>query len=175
MKIDFDRGLIPAIVQDDQTGKVLMLGYMNRIAYEKTLETGKVTFFSRSRQQLWTKGETSGNFLLSKEILIDCDGDTLLVKANPAGPICHTGADTCFKEINRDSRVFLFVLEKIIADRKANPKPGSYTNKLFDAGINRIAQKIGEEATEVVIDAVSDNVPGMKKEVADLLYHLLVL
>jgi len=175
MKIDFDKGLIPAIVQDDQTGKVLMLGYMNREAYDRTQETGKVTFFSRSRQQLWTKGETSGNFLIMKQILSDCDGDTLLVKALPTGPTCHTGADTCFEEANTDSRDFLYVLEKIIADRKANPKPGSYTNKLFDAGINRIAQKIGEEATEVVIDAVSNNVSGMKEEVADLLYHLLVL
>ncbi|MDO9548347.1 MAG: bifunctional phosphoribosyl-AMP cyclohydrolase/phosphoribosyl-ATP diphosphatase HisIE [Candidatus Marinimicrobia bacterium] len=175
MKIDFDKGLIPAIVQDDQTGKVLMLGYMNREAYDKTLETGKVTFFSRSRQQLWTKGETSGNFLLSKKILIDCDGDTILVKARPTGPICHTGADTCFEEVNTDSCDFLYELERIIADRKANPKPGSYTNKLFDAGICRIVQKIGEEATEVVIAAVSDNIPGMKEEVADLFYHLQVL
>lgn len=175
MKIDFDKGLIPAIVQDDRTGKVLMLGYMNREAYDKTLKTGKVTFFSRSRQRLWTKGETSGNFLLLKEILVDCDGDTLLIKASPTGPVCHTGADTCFDEINAQGGGFLFQLEKIIAGRKADPQPGSYTNSLFDAGINRIAQKVGEEATEVVIDAVSGDIARMKEEVADLLYHLLVL
>jgi len=175
MKIDFEKGLVPAIVQDVKTSKVLMLGYMNREAYDKTLESGKVTFFSRSRQELWTKGETSGNFLLLKEIKVDCDGDTLLVKANPTGPTCHTGSDTCFNELNIDSNNFLFELEKVIIDRKTNPKEGSYTNKLFTAGIKRIAQKVGEEATEVVIDAVSDNVPRMKEEVADLLYHLLVL
>jgi len=175
MKIDFEKGLIPAIVQDEQTGKVLMLGYMNREAYDKTLEIGKVTFFSRSRQGLWTKGETSGNFLLLKGIKVDCDGDTLLVKASPAGPTCHTGADTCFNEINMETKDFLFELEKVITDRKANPKEGSYTNKLFEKGVKRIAQKVGEEATEVVIDAVSDNVPRMKEEIADLLYHLLVL
>ena len=175
MKIDFEKGLVPAIIQDEKTGKVLMLGYMSREAYDKTLEIGKVTFFSRSRQQLWTKGETSGNFLLLKEILVDCDGDTLLVKVSPTGPTCHTGADTCFNELNIDSNNFLFELEKIIVDRKTNPKEGSYTNKLFTAGIKRIAQKVGEEATEVVIDAVSDNVPRMKEEIADLLYHLLVL
>jgi len=175
MKIDFEKGLIPAIVQDEQTGKVLMLGYMNREAYDKTLEIGKVTFFSRSRQGLWTKGETSGNFLLLKGIKVDCDGDTLLVKASPAGPTCHTGADTCFNEINMETKDFLFELEKVITDRKANPKEGSYTNKLFEKGVKRIAQKVGEEATEVVIDAISDNVPRMKEEIADLLYHLLVL
>jgi phosphoribosyl-ATP pyrophosphohydrolase/phosphoribosyl-AMP cyclohydrolase len=177
MNIDFDKssGLVPAIIQDAVTGKVLMLGYMNRKAYEKTLESGKVTFFSRSRRELWTKGETSGNFLLLKDIRVDCDGDTLLVKVEPTGPTCHTGADTCFKEVNSLEEPFLWELERVIAGRKANPQPESYTCKLFKAGINRIAQKIGEEATEVVIDAVSDNVPRMKEEVADLLYHMLVL
>lgn len=174
MNIDFGKGLVPAIIQDEKTGKVLMLGYMNREAYYKTAESGKVTFFSRSRQKLWTKGETSGNFLDVKAILVDCDGDTLLVKAQPAGPTCHTGADTCFNEANTPSD-FLHELERVIADRKANPKKNSYTNKLFDAGIQRIAQKVGEEATEVVIDAVRGNVPRMKEEIADLLYHLLVL
>lgn len=175
MKIDFGKGLVPAIVQDNETKKVLMLGYMNKEAYDKTLETGKVTFFSRSRQRLWTKGEASGNFLLLKEILLDCDGDTLLVKAQPTGPVCHTGADTCFNELNIDSNNFLFELEKVIVDRKTNPKEGSYTNKLFTAGIKRIAQKVGEEATEVVIDAVDGDNLRVKKEIADLMYHLLVL
>jgi phosphoribosyl-ATP pyrophosphohydrolase/phosphoribosyl-AMP cyclohydrolase len=177
MNIDFDKsgGLVPAIVQDANTGKVLMLGYMNRAAYEKTRQTQKVTFFSRSRQELWTKGETSGNFLNLKEIRVDCDGDTLLVKAQPVGPTCHTGADTCFDEINAPVRPFLWELEKIIADRKIRPKPDSYTNKLFAKGINKIAQKVGEEATEVVIDAVANDISQMKEEIADLLYHLLVL
>lgn len=175
MKIDFDKGLVPAIVQDSETKTVLMLGYMNRAAYKKTLDTGKVTFFSRSRQKLWTKGETSGNFLLLKEILVDCDGDTLLVKAQPTGPVCHTGTDTCFNEQNRNVRDFLYRLEAVIADRKANPQPGSYTNKLLDAGIRRIAQKVGEEATEVVIDAVDGDDLRVKEEIADLMYHLLVL
>lgn len=175
MNIAFDKGLVPAIVQDNETKKVLMLGYMNKEAYDKTLETGRVTFFSRSRQRLWTKGETSGNFLLLKEILLDCDGDTLLVKAQPTGPVCHTGTETCFDEQNRDVRDFLYRLEAVIADRKANPQPGSYTNKLLDAGIRRIAQKVGEEATEVVIDAVDGDNLRVKEEIADLMYHLLVL
>lgn len=177
MNIDFEKndGLVPAIIQDETTGKVLMLGYMNRESYEKTRATGKVTFFSRSRQTLWTKGETSGNFLEVREILNDCDGDTLLVKVKPSGPTCHIGADTCFNEKNVAVRPFIYELEEIIRDRRENPKVGSYTNELFDAGIKRIAQKVGEEATEVVIDAVSDNIPRMQEEVADLLYHLLVL
>jgi len=177
MKIDFEKGngLVPAIVQDAQTGKVLMLGYMNRVAYEKTRETKRVTFFSRSRQKLWTKGETSGNFLHLSEIRVDCDGDTLLVKARPEGPTCHTGADTCFDETNASAQPFLWQLEKVIADRKAQPSTESYTCQLFEKGIKKIAQKVGEEATEVVIDAVADDVPRLKEEVADLLYHLLVL
>ncbi|MCK9244865.1 MAG: bifunctional phosphoribosyl-AMP cyclohydrolase/phosphoribosyl-ATP diphosphatase HisIE [Candidatus Marinimicrobia bacterium] len=177
MNIDFEKndGLVPAIIQDETTGKVLMLGYMNRESYEKTRATGKVTFFSRSRQTLWTKGETSGNFMEVREILSDCDDDTLLVKVKPSGPTCHTGSDTCFNEKNVAVRPFIYELEEIIRDRRENPKVGSYTNELFDAGIKRIAQKVGEEATEVVIDAVSDNIPRMQEEVADLLYHLLVL
>ena len=177
MNIDFTKnnGLLPAIIQDEKTGKVLMLGYMNRESYEKTKATGRVTFFSRSRQALWTKGETSGNFLEVKEILSDCDGDTLLIKVKPTGPTCHTGADTCFNEKNIAEKPFIFELEEIIRDRRNNPKPGSYTNKLFDAGDERIAQKVGEEATEVVIDAVTGNGVRLSEEVADLLYHLLVL
>ncbi|MBP9005671.1 MAG: bifunctional phosphoribosyl-AMP cyclohydrolase/phosphoribosyl-ATP diphosphatase HisIE [Candidatus Marinimicrobia bacterium] len=177
MNIDFTKnnGLLPAIIQDEKTGKVLMLGYMNRESYEKTRATGRVTFFSRSRQALWTKGETSGNFLEVKEILSDCDGDTLLIKVKPTGPTCHTGADTCFNEKNIAEKPFIFELEEIIRDRRNNPKPGSYTNKLFDAGDERIAQKVGEEATEVVIDAVTGNEMHLPEEVADLLYHLLVL
>lgn len=177
MNIDFTKnnGLLPAIIQDEKTGKVLMLGYMNRESYEKTRATGRVTFFSRSRQALWTKGETSGNFLEVKEILSDCDGDTLLIKVKPTGPTCHTGADTCFNEKNIAEKPFIFELEEIIRDRRNNPKPGSYTNNLFDAGNERIAQKVGEEATEVVIDAVTGNEMRLPEEVADLLYHLLVL
>jgi len=177
MNIDFEKsgGLLPAIIQDAVTGKVLMLGYMNQESYQKTLTTGKVTFYSRSRQQLWTKGETSGNFLMFKEVKVDCDGDTLLIKANPIGPVCHTGNDTCFNEINSADLDFLNYLEKVIQDRKINPRAGSYTNQLFDAGIKKIAQKVGEEATELVIDAVDGDINRIKEETADLLYHLLVL
>ena len=177
MNIDFEKsdGLLPAIIQDAVTGKVLMLGYMNQESYQKTLTTGKVTFYSRSRRQLWTKGETSGNFLLFKEIKIDCDSDTLLIKATPTGPVCHTGNDTCFNEDNRADLDFLNYLEKVIQDRKINPRASSYTNQLFDAGIKKIAQKVGEEATELVIDAVDGDINRIKEEAADLLYHLLVL
>ena len=177
MNIDFKKsgGLLPAIIQDAVTGKVLMLGYMNQESYQKTLTTGKVTFYSRSRQQLWTKGETSGNFLMFKEVKVDCDGDTLLIKANPIGPVCHTGKDTCFNEVNAAELDFLNYLEKVIQDRKINPRTGSYTIQLFDAGIKKIAQKIGEEATELVIDAVDGDINRIKEETADLLYHLLVL
>ncbi len=177
MRIDFEKyadGLVPAIVQDAKTQKVLMLGFMNREAFEKTKGINLVTFFSRSRQKLWTKGETSGNFLDVKEILIDCDSDTLLIKANPAGAVCHTGADTCFDERN-EAENFLFELEKTIRDRKANPSDESYTTKLFRQGINKIAQKVGEEAVELVIEAKDDNDDSFKNEAADLLYHLLVL
>ena len=177
MKIDFQKnnGLVPAIIQDNSSNKILMLGYMNEESYNKTIDTGKVTFFSRSRQQLWTKGETSGNFLLLRKILIDCDNDTLLIKAIPTGPVCHTGNDTCFNEINKNEEPFLFSLEKIIADRKNNPTVESYTSSLFKKGINKIAQKVGEEATEVVIEAIDNNRIRLKEETADLFYHLLVL
>jgi phosphoribosyl-AMP cyclohydrolase / phosphoribosyl-ATP pyrophosphohydrolase len=182
--IDFSKspdGLIPAVLQDDQTGVVLMLGYMNAEALEKTKTEGKVTFFSRSKQRLWTKGETSDNFLYFKEILIDCDGDTILIKATPAGPTCHTGDDTCFGEKNdHDTRIgeaaFLNYLQKrIIRDRKINPADNSYTSSLFKRGINKIAQKVGEEAVEVVIEAKDSDDDLFKNEVSDLLFHLLVL
>ncbi len=176
MKIDFEKspdGLVPAIVQDARTGKVLMLGYMNQESFEKTRETGKVTFYSRSRQTFWTKGETSGNFLETEEILIDCDGDTILIKAAPAGAVCHTGADTCFGEKNEGD--FLFDLEKVIEDRKSNRQDNSYTSKLFAGGINKIAQKVGEEAVELIIEAKDENSELFKAEAADLLYHLLIL
>jgi len=177
MKIDFEKGsgLVPAIVQDSKTNKVLMLGYMNDEAYEKTKTGGKATFFSRSKNRLWTKGETSGNYLIVEKILVDCDNDTLLIKAKPEGPTCHAGDDTCFKEDNTVKENFLEHLEKVIQDRKENPSENSYTSSLFKEGINKIAQKVGEEATEVVIDAVSNNKERLKEESADLLYHLLVL
>lgn len=169
-------GLLPAIIQDQTTGKVLMLGYMNAEALEKTKAEGKVTFFSRSKQRLWTKGETSDNFLHVNEILTDCDGDTILVKAEPAGPTCHTGADTCFNEVNDGQALFLNYLQKqIIRDRKQNPSDTSYTTSLFEKGVNKIAQKVGEEAVEVVIEAKDDNDDLFKGEVADLMFHLLVL
>jgi len=177
MKLDFEKsgGLIPAIIQDTDTNKVLMLGYMNQEAFNKTQQEGKVTFYSRSRQTLWTKGETSGNFLLVSKILIDCDNDTILVKATPTGPVCHTGQDTCFNETNQSDLSFLLELEQLISERKKNPVAGSYTVKLFSEGIKKIAQKVGEEATEVVIDAVDGDNERLKEETADLLYHLLVL
>lgn len=166
-------GLVPAIVQDARTNKVLMLGFMNEEAYKKTLLDKRVTFYSRSKQRLWTKGETSGNFLELVDILLDCDQDTLLVKAYPKGPACHTGADTCFNETNDDWN--LSSLEAIIKDRKANPQKGSYTNKLLDSGINKVAQKVGEEAVELVIEAKDDNKDLFLGEASDLLYHYLVL
>lgn len=177
MKINFEKyadRLVPAIIQDAETNKVLMLGFMSIESYEQTRISGKVTFFSRSRQTLWTKGETSGNFLTVQEILLDCDEDTLLVKATPAGVVCHTGAETCFNEKN-ESPDFLFALESIIRDRYANPSDDSYTSKLFKKGINKIAQKVGEEAVELVIEAKDDNAELFKNEAADLLYHLMVL
>ena len=177
MKIDFSKneGLVPAIVQDAKTNKVLMLGYMNQEAYETTITNKKVTFFSRSRQELWTKGETSGNELLVQEILLDCDQDTLLVKAEPTGPVCHTGKDTCFNEINDKSDDFLFSLEKIIEERSNSTPEESYTAKLLSDGLNKISQKVGEEATEVIVAALNQTDEQLKDEVADLLYHLLVL
>lgn len=176
-QINFDKcadGLVPAIVQDSATLKVLMLGYMNQEALDKTLQEGKVTFFSRSRHRLWTKGEESGNFLTLQEIRVDCDSDTLLIKAIPTGVVCHTGADTCWEEENV-SNDFLSKLESIITERKNNPSENSYTSKLFAKGINKIAQKVGEEAVEVVIEAKDDNEELFLNESADLLFHYLVL
>lgn len=176
IKPDFSKytdGLVPTIIQDAVTNKVLMLGFMNEEAFDKTNADGKVTFFSRSKQRLWTKGETTNNFLLVKEIIADCDNDTLLIKASPTGPVCHTGADTCFKEIN--SSFSLEKLENIIADRKNNPSASSYTSSLFTKGINKIAQKVGEEAVELVIESKDDNKEKFLDESADLLYHYLVL
>jgi len=177
MKVDFSKytdGLVPAIVQDDITCKVLMLGFMNEAALAKTQELNKVTFFSRSKNRLWTKGEESGNFLLLKSISSDCDEDSLLIKVNPVGPVCHTGADTCWGEKNSNSN-FLFQLEKIIADRKNNPSEKSYTSSLFEKGINKIAQKVGEEAVELVIEAKDNDADLFKNEAADLLFHYLIL
>lgn len=177
MKIDFEKSadkLIPAIVQDATTQRVLMLGYMNREAFEQTEKSGKVTFFSRSRQCLWTKGETSGNFLSVREILLDCDADTLLIKAEPTGAVCHTGADTCFSETNENEN-YLHELEKVIRGRRENPAKNSYTSQLFEKGINKIAQKLGEEAVELIIEAKDDDAELFKAEAADLLYHFIVL
>lgn len=176
MSPDFSKyadGLVPAIVQDAVTNKVLMLGFMNEPAFDKTNAEGKVTFFSRSKQRLWTKGETSNNFLLVKEIISDCDNDTLLIKASPTGPVCHTGSDTCFNENN--SLFSLEKLEDIISNRKNNPSDSSYTSSLFAKGINKIAQKVGEEAVELVIESKDDNKEKFLGEAADLLYHYLVL
>ena len=176
MKPDFSKfndGLLPVIIQDSATQKVLMLGFMNEAAFNKTNEEARVTFFSRSKQRLWTKGETSGNFLEVKEILLDCDSDTLLVKAAPIGPVCHTGADTCFNESN--PKFSLNKLEETIEARKNNPVAGSYTSSLFDSGINKIAQKVGEEAVELVIESKDNNKDKLLNEAADLLYHYLVL
>lgn len=177
MNIDFEKGdgLVPAIIQDASTGKVLMLGYMNDAAYTQTKAEGKVTFYSRSKERLWTKGETSGNFLHVVDMLIDCDNDTILVKANPVGPVCHTGADTCFKEDNKADVGFLMKLAAVIKDRKNNPSEKSYTTSLFEKGVNKIAQKVGEEAVELVIEAKDDNKELFLNETADFLYHLLVL
>jgi phosphoribosyl-AMP cyclohydrolase / phosphoribosyl-ATP pyrophosphohydrolase len=177
MIIDFEKyndGLVPAIIQDDTTGKVLMLGFMNEAAVGKTQELQKVTFFSRSKNRLWTKGEESGNFLLLKDIKADCDNDTLLIKATPQGPTCHTGADTCWGETNSNDN-FLLELEQVIADRKNNPTDKSYTSSLFAKGINKIAQKVGEEAVEIVIEAKDDNKELFLGEAADLLFHYLIL
>lgn len=173
--IDFGKlnGLVPCVVQDATTNNVLMLAFMNEEAYEKTIREKKVTFYSRSKKRLWTKGETSGNSLALVEILQDCDNDSLLIKVNPKGPTCHTGADTCFNEKN--DRWDLASLERIIKDRKAHPKKGSYTTSLFEAGINKIAQKVGEEAVELVIEAKDNNRELFLNEAADLIYHYLVL
>lgn len=177
MKPDFNKsanGLIPAIIQDTMTNVVLMLGYMNEAAFDKTQQEKRVTFFSRSKNRLWTKGEESGNYLQVGSILLDCDCDTILVKATPAGPTCHTGSDTCFNEKNV-STLFLNELEAIIRDRKNNSTGSSYTASLFAKGINKIAQKVGEEAIELVIEAKDTNDDLFKAEAADLLFHYLIL
>ena len=179
MEIDFEKnqdGLVPAIIQDSSTRNVLMLGYMNREALEKTQETGKVTFYSRSKARLWTKGEESGNFLKYKAHMVDCDGDTLLVSAEPNGPTCHKGTDTCWNQQNDANYGFITALESIIEARKNNIEDeSSYVASLFRAGINKIAQKVGEEAVETVIEAKDENDAQFLNESADLVFHLLVL
>ncbi len=177
MQLDFDKmgGLVPAIIQDDMTQKVLMLGFMNPEAVRKTIDTGRVTFFSRTKGRLWTKGEESGHFLLVKSIRKDCDNDTLLIKAHPCGSVCHTGADTCFGETNRDDMAFITYLQDFIEQRKAEMPEGSYTTSLFDSGVNRMAQKVGEEAVETVIEATNGSDERLIYEASDLLYHLIVL
>jgi len=175
MNIDFDKGagLVPAVIQDYNTSQFLMVGYMNEEALEKTKNEGKVTFFSRSKNRLWTKGETSDNFLFVKEITEDCDNDALLIKVNPAGPVCHTGTWSCFGD--RQGKGFINELEKIISQRIKDNAGDSYTNKLFRKGINKVAQKVGEEAIELIIEAKDDNIDLFKDEAADLLYHFLIL
>lgn len=177
MKINFEKqdGLIPAIIQDYITKNVLMLGYMNEEAYKKTLSTGKITFFSRSRKELWTKGETSGNLLELKDIKVDCDNDTLLILAKPLGPTCHTGTDTCWGEDNDANVAFLTHLEHVIESRKSSDSSKSYTKSLFEKGINKIAQKVGEEAVELIIEAKDNNNELFLNEAADLMFHFLVL
>ena len=178
MKIEFEKsgGLVPAIIQDATTKNVLMLGYMNQEAYDKTIATKKVTFWSRSRNCLWTKGENSGNFLHLVDIMVDCDNDTLLVKANPDGPTCHTGTDTCWGEENEvNPLLFLSELQSFIDKRKQEMPEGSYTTSLFTKGINKIAQKVGEEALETVIEATNGTDDHLVYEASDLLYHLIVL
>ena len=172
---DFSKGLIPAIIQDVSTLKVLMLGYMNEDALEKTQATNQVTFFSRSKNRLWTKGETSGNFLQVHSIDLDCDADTLLIKVHPLGPACHTGTDTCFNETNQDNAAWLDHLKHVIRSRKGASADTSYTASLFQKGTHKVAQKVGEEAVELVIEALMDNDELFKGEAADLIFHLLVL
>ena len=175
MTIDFNKGngLVPVIIQHDQTLQVLMLGYMNEEALNNTKAEGKVTFFSRSKNRLWVKGETSGNFLYVKDIQIDCDQDTILIKASPVGPTCHTGSTSCFKE--ETSKGFIYELENTIHQRIDDNDPKSYTNKLYRRGINKVAQKVGEEAVELIIEAKDDNEDLFKNEAADLLYHYIIL
>ncbi|MFB6320411.1 bifunctional phosphoribosyl-AMP cyclohydrolase/phosphoribosyl-ATP diphosphatase HisIE [Saccharicrinis sp. FJH54] len=177
MKLDFAKGdgLIPAVIQDSKTNKVLMLGYMNEEAYKKTVDDKLVTFYSRSKKRLWTKGEESGNFLKVVDILSDCDNDTLLIKVKPKGPVCHTGADTCWDEKNSEDIMFIKQLQDFIEKRREKMPEGSYTTKLFNRGINKITQKIGEEAAEVIIDALNGTDEGMIMEAADLMYHLIVM
>lgn len=177
MNIDFNKyadGLVPAVIQDHKTQKVLMLGFMNQEALEKTQKEGKVTFFSRSKNRLWTKGEESGNFLLLKHIAADCDNDTLLIKAEPLGPVCHTGADTCWNEENRQQD-FLYYLEDTIRKRRQASPEESYVARMLGKGLNKVAQKVGEEAVELVIEAKDDNKDLFLGEAADLLFHYLLL
>ncbi len=177
MTVNFKKysdGLVPAIIQDAETNKVLMLGFMNEAALNKTNELRQVTFFSRSKNRLWTKGEESGNYLFIKEIKVDCDNDTLLILVDPAGPVCHTGSDTCWNEKNEPND-FLFKLENVIAERKNNRDERSYISSLFTKGINKIGQKVGEEAVELVIEAKDNNADLFKEEAADLLFHYLIL
>ena len=170
----FADGLMPCIVQDEGSRQVLMLGYMNEASFQKTLDTKLVCFYSRSRQQLWTKGETSGNYLQLVDIRLDCDEDCLLALVKPAGPVCHTGADNCFN-LTSPGISFLYQLEQTITDRKKNPAPGSYVSTLFSKGINKIAQKVGEEAVELVIEAKDNDEQLFKEEAADLLFHYMIL
>jgi phosphoribosyl-ATP pyrophosphohydrolase/phosphoribosyl-AMP cyclohydrolase len=174
-QIDFKKmnGLVPVVIQDNTTLQVLMVGFMNEEALEKTNREGKVTFFSRSKNRLWTKGESSGNFLYVKEITTDCDNDTLLIKVDPAGPVCHTGTRSCFN--NDTPRGFLYKLEQIVNQRIEENAADSYTNKIFRRGINKTAQKVGEEAVELIIEAKDNNLDLFRNEAADLLYHLLIL
>jgi phosphoribosyl-AMP cyclohydrolase / phosphoribosyl-ATP pyrophosphohydrolase len=177
-KINFNKlnGLIPAVVQDNSTLKVLMVGFMNREALERTVETGRVTFFSRTKNRLWTKGEKSGNYLDVVSLRLDCDLDTLLVKATPNGPVCHTGADTCFFETNKDEGIqFLRYLQDFIDKRKQEMPAGSYTTSLFEKGTSKISQKVGEEAVETIIGAMANDDENFIYEAGDLLYHLIVL
>ena len=177
MQINFHKnpnGLVPAIIQDHLTNQVLMLGFMNQESFNITQETKKVCFFSRTKNALWTKGETSGNYLLVQKILLDCDNDSLLIKVKPLGPTCHTGADTCWNEKNI-SIDFLYQLQQVIADRKINPIENSYINSLYNKGINKIAQKLGEEAVELVIEALGNDKNLFLNESADLLFHFLIL
>jgi phosphoribosyl-ATP pyrophosphohydrolase/phosphoribosyl-AMP cyclohydrolase len=177
MDLDFNKmgGLIPAIIQDNKTDKVLMLGFMNEDAYRKTIETGKVTFWSRTKNALWTKGETSGNYLNVVNMLVDCDKDTLLIKAEPQGPVCHTGTDTCWGETNSNPMAFITQLQRFIEKRYEEMPEGSYTTSLFKAGVGRMAQKVGEEAVESVIEAMACNDERLVYEASDMLYHLMVL
>lgn len=177
MTLDFSKmdGLVPAIIQDDKTQKVLMLGFMNEEAYNKTKETGKVTFWSRTKNRLWTKGETSGNFLNVVSMETDCDNDTLLIKVNPTGPVCHTGADTCWGEKNENPLAFLGELQRFIEKRYEEMPEGSYTTSLFQSGVGRMAQKVGEEAVESVIEAMACNNERLIYEASDMIYHLMVL
>lgn len=177
MNIDFNKhpdGLVPAVIQDDRTLKVLMLGYMNEEALQQTMKTGFVTFYSRSKQRLWTKGEESGNLLDLKSLFVDCDNDSLLIRVHPRGPVCHTGSDTCWNERNHPDE-FLAYLEEVIELRRHSEDPGSYVRQLFDKGQAKIAQKVGEEAVELVIEAMGNDDLGFRNEAADLLFHYLVL